>query len=78
MKITALMFYCFLFITACQNYEKIKGVSLILMILTSIPLSFEILTQVVEMREHLFYSELWFGNFFIKWTGGMTDAHGRW
>ena len=78
LKLAVLLFYSFLFITAYQNYDKIKGVSLIIMILSFIPMLFEILTPIVEMREHLFYKELWFGNFFIDWSGGMTDVHGKW
>lgn len=77
LKIGILLFYSFLFITAYQNYEKIKGVSLIIMIFTFIPLSLEILTPIVEMRSHLFFKELWFGNFFIDWSGGMSDAPGK-
>lgn len=78
LKLAVLLFYSFLFITAYQNYEKIKGVSLIIMVLAVIPMTFELLTAVVEMREHLFFKELWFGNFFIDWSGGISDAHGKW
>lgn len=78
MKIGVLMFYAFLFITACQNYEKIKGVSLIIMMLSFVPMFYSALTAIVEMRDHLFYRELWFGNFFVDWSGGMTDRHGKW
>lgn len=78
LKLAVLLFYSFLFITAYQNYDKIKGVSLIIMILSVIPMTFELLTAVVEMRSHLFFKELWFGNFFIDWSGGMNDAHGKW
>lgn len=77
-KIAVLMFYSFLFITAYQNYEKIKGVSLIIMILAFIPMAYAILTPIVEMRNHMFFNELWFGNFFIDWNGGMADYHGKW
>lgn len=77
-KIGVLMLYTFLFITACQNYDKFKGVSLIIMILTFIPMFYAMLTQIIEMRSHLSHSELWFGNFFIDWSGGMTDKHGKW
>lgn len=78
LKLAVLLFYSFLFITAYQNYDKIKGVSLILMIIAVMPMSFELLTAIVEMREHLFFKELWFGNFFIDWSGGMTYVHGKW
>ena len=78
LKIGVLLFYSFLFITACQNYDKIKGVSLIIMILAFVPMFYAVLTPIIEMRSHLFHNELWFGNFFIDWNGGMTDYHGRW
>ena len=78
LKLAVLLFYSFLFITAYQNYDKIKGVSLIIMIISVIPMTFELLTAIVEMRSHLFFKELWFGNFFIDWSGGMTYVHGKW
>ena len=77
LKIAVLFFYCFLFITACQNYEKFKGVSLIIMIISFIPMLYSFLTTLVAMRSHLFYSELWLGNFFIDWSGGMSIRHGK-
>ena len=77
-KIGVLLLYTFLFITAYQNYEKIKGVSLIIMMLTFIPMLYALLTPIVEMRSYLMQKELWFGNFFIDWSGGMTDHHGKW
>jgi hypothetical protein len=78
LKIGVLMFYSFLFVTACQNYEKIKGVSLIIMILSFIPMCYAIATPLVEMRGHLLHHELWFGNFFVEWQGGMSEYRGRW
>ncbi len=77
-KIGVLMFYSFLFVTACQNYEKFKGVSLIVMILSFVPMFYAVLTQVIEMRNHLSFIELWFGNFFMDWSGGMSDKYGKW
>ena len=60
------------------DYDKIKGVSLIIMILSFIPMFYAILTPVIEMRSHLSHHELFFGNFFIEWNGGMSENHGKW
>ncbi|MBR5638862.1 MAG: hypothetical protein IKW83_03765 [Muribaculaceae bacterium] len=76
-KIAILMFYTFLFITAYQNYDKIKGVSLIIMILAFVPMVYAILSSVIEMRAHLFEKDLWFGNFLSDWNGGFSSRHGK-
>lgn len=69
-KFSLVFFYSFLFVVAYQNYDKIKGISLIIMIVAFVPLSYEFLTQLVEERRAIFNTELLFGNFFIDWHGG--------
>ena len=78
LKVAVLLLYTFLFITAYENYDKLKGVSLIIMMISAFPMIFAILTPLVEMRKHLYKPELFFGNFFIDWTGGMSTVHGKW
>ncbi len=76
-KIGILFLYSFIFITAFQNYDKIKGVSLIIMILAFVPMFYAMLTPIIEYREYIFESDLWFGNFFSDWNGGTSYSHGK-
>ena len=78
LKMCVLLIYTFLFMVSYENYEKLKGVSLIIMMISAVPMLFAILTPLVEMRRHLYSPELLFGNFFIDWTGGISSVHGKW
>ncbi len=69
-KASLIFFYAFLFVLSFENYEKIKGISLIIIIVALVPLLYEIATVVVEQRNNLLNKELFFGNFFIDWHGG--------
>lgn len=69
-KASLIFFYAFLFVLSIENYEKIKGISLIIIFVALVPLLYEIATVLVEQRAHLFNKELFFGNFFIDWHGG--------
>lgn len=78
LKLCVLLVYTFLFIVSFENYEKLKGISLIIMMITAVPLIFAIITPMVEVRRHLYSPELIFGNFFMDWSGGMSTVHGKW
>ncbi len=58
-----------------QSFCKRKALTL-LFILTPV-LLFAIITQLVEMRRSLFVSELWFGNFFTDYWGGLDEIRLR-
>ena len=75
-KMAVLFYYCFLFITVSNNYEMLKPRRVTLIVLTLVPLTYSILTQLVEQREYLFHLDLFLGNFFYDWHGGLTKYHG--
>ena len=72
-KIANLIFYTFLTVTAYQNYHLIRRHSVVMIILILLPLCFALATDIVTFRDYLFKPELWFGNFFIDWSGGMDE-----
>lgn len=76
LKISLVFYYGFLFITAMNNYELLRQRKIFLLILVLIPLSYAIVSTVVEQRNYLFHIELILGNFFTQWHGGMTNRLG--
>lgn len=75
-KMAVLFYYCFLFITVSNNYELLRPRRVTLIVLTLVPFTYSILTQLVEQREYLFHIDLFLGNFFSDWHGGLTKYGG--
>lgn len=70
-KISVLMLSIAVFFVSVENKQLLNGHSLFVIIVVSLLLIFAIATNVVSMREAYSNMELWFGNFFVEWHGGM-------
>ena len=77
LKISLVFFYSFLFVVVYNNYDLLDRYRLVLMVLILIPLLYSVVSQLVEQREYLFNINLFLGNFFSDWHGGLTDLSGR-
>ena len=69
-RITVMLLYVFIYVTACLNYDKIKSHRYRLILIMFIPMVFEILTPLVASRSS-WTSNLFFGNFFTSGIEGQ-------
>ena len=70
-KLAVLFFALSVFIVVAENQQILRGRSIELIALAGVLVFFEIITHVVAMRIAYLHPELWFGNFFMDWHGGL-------
>lgn len=72
-KLAVLFFAIAVFVVTAENMSILNGRSIDLIAMAFILFAFEVVTHFVELRNAYMHTELWFGNFFMDWHGGLDD-----
>ena len=72
-KVAVLLLAIAVFIAVAENKDLLNGRSIELITLIAIIFAFELVSQFVALRNAYLNPELWFGNFFTDWHGGLDE-----
>ena len=72
-KVAVLFLAIAVFIAVAENKDLLNGRSIELITLIAIIFAFELVSQFVALRNAYLNPELWFGNFFTDWHGGLDE-----
>ena len=74
MQASMLFLWAYVFMVSVENAPILRHRNLVLTLILVLPVLYFFITPFAQFRNALLYPELFFGNFFMDWTGNESDA----